>query len=485
MLNTGEPALKELQSLVRALNTQAGERELILMLFSRFRLILPTPLKTFAVCIVGAAATCLPLTSTHAVAQVTEPEPRESGKGVRISAQSAAREITIRIPGPTGTRRSSVSAPISQLTQGATASQVASKRSEIKQIAPGWVHSCALSKQGGIFCWGNNTFGQLGNGSQKDNATPLEVSYRPLAKGAISVAVSGGASCAVNRAGGIYCWGINDSGELGDGTTKMRLTPDLVKGIAAPAVKVAMGLKHACALLATGEVQCWGANTYRQLGAGSSADVELHAHDVVDVEGPFVDISAGAYHSCALTKAGAVRCWGKDFAKPTLDELLNTQYPVSGLETGVLSLASGPGHACVVSTKKKARCWGDNREGQLGDGNTTSRATPSTAKTGMSEIVAVTAGGAHSCALTAAGSVWCWGNNQHGQQGNSRFSLKHSPTRVPNMPDQVSAVTAGGTHVCVLTQAGEVFCWGGNKYGQLGDGSKETRLTPVIVKFRS
>lgn len=458
---------------------------------SRLRLLFSNRLKALAFCMASVAAACLAPPTAHAGAQAAAQELREAlkanetGKDAKKSARAGPGEITLRIPGPGRIRASSIPEAFPKPTKGANTPKSTAKPVKVKQIAPGWVHSCALSKQGEVWCWGNNTFGQLGNGSHSESTVPLKVPHKPLAKGAVSIAVSGGASCAVSMAGGVYCWGINDSGELGDGTTKMRVKPDLVKGLAAPAVKVTMGLKHACALLATGKVQCWGANTYRQLGAGSTAEVELHAHAVGAVEGPFVDIAAGAYHSCALTKAGAVWCWGKDFSKPDGASLLPTEYPVSGLETGAVALASGAGHACVVNTKKKARCWGDNREGQLGDGNTTSRATPSTAKTGLSEIAGITAGGAHACALTVAGSVWCWGNNVHGQQGNTRFSLKHSPTRLPNMPENVSAVVAGGTHICALTQEGEVFCWGGNKYGQLGDSSKETQLTPVPVKFGS
>ena len=249
-------------------------------------------------------------------------------------------------------------------------------------VAGGNEHTCAVTTGGAVWCWGANWGGQLGNGTSMPRLTPVEVSPRLPPLDVTAVAAGDGHTCAVTREGAVWCWGDNRAGQLGDGTTTWRPTPVAVSGL------------------------------------GDSVVVAL---------------TAGWAHTCAVTSAGAVLCWGS------------------------------------------------NADGQLGDGTTTNRLTPVVVSGLGSGATVVSAAARHTCAVTSAGAAWCWGWNGSGQLGDGTTTAALTPVAVSYLGSGVAGVTTGHLHSCAVTGAGAVWCWGSGGAGQLGDGTRTDALTPVSV----
>jgi alpha-tubulin suppressor-like RCC1 family protein len=347
-------------------------------------------------------------------------------------------------------------------------------------LAAGWFHTCALTPAGGVVCWGRNTNGQLGDGTTTDRSAPKAVSG--LASGAVAIAAGAYHTCAVTTAGSLLCWGYNAYGQLGDGTSTSRPTPTAVSGLSHGVAAVEAAFRHTCALTTSGAVLCWGDNFYGQLGDGSTTQ-RITPTAVSGLGSGAGALSGGADHNCALTSGGGVLCWGRNIEGQLGDGTTtsrSTPTAVSGLGGGVTSIAGGHSHTCAVTPGGLA-CWGANDAGQLGDGTTTQRSTPAAAAGLASAPAPVTLGQTHACALTPVGGVVCWGSNSYGQLGNGTTVDRSTPTAVSGLATGVAVVVAGGSHTCALTTAGGVTCWGWNIYGQLGDGSTTNRTTPVSV----
>jgi alpha-tubulin suppressor-like RCC1 family protein/pimeloyl-ACP methyl ester carboxylesterase len=270
---------------------------------------------------------------------------------------------------------------------------------------------------GGVKCWGANSTGQLGDGTTTSRLTPVDVSG--LASGVAAIAAVGEHTCAVTTSGGVKCWGSNWRGQLGDGTTTDRLTPVDVSGLASGVAAIAAGGEHTCAVTTSGGVKCWGRNEYGQLGDGTTTD-RLTPVDVSGLTGGVVAIAAGWRHTCALTTGGGVKCWGLNNQGQLGDGTgasRLTPVNVSGLMDGVAAIAAGGFYTCALTTGGGVKCWGNNWYGQLGDGTTTRRLTPVDVSGLASGVAAIAAGLEHTCALTTGGGAKCWGYNQYGQLG--------------------------------------------------------------------
>ncbi|MGB7540252.1 MAG: hypothetical protein WBM17_17050 [Anaerolineales bacterium] len=248
-------------------------------------------------------------------------------------------------------------------------------------------------------------------------------------------------------------------------------------------VSIVAGEGHSCALLSDGMVKCWGKNEFGQLGDGTTKnrDVPAPVRGLNNVRA----LTAGWGHTCALTGNGAVKCWGYN----KNGELGNTHHTdssrpvdVNGLSTGVTTIAAGDDHTCAAMDAGEVRCWGFNETGQLGDGTNENRDIPVAVKGWTGEAVSLAAGWGHTCALAAEGGVKCWGDDGIGQLGNNINSISsNSPVDVFGLMRGVTAITAKGGHACALLVDGSVQCWGDNTYGQLGDGTAVNRMTPVTV----
>lgn len=282
--------------------------------------------------------------------------------------------------------------------------------SGVQAVAVGPTHACALTEVGGVKCWGRNNGGQLGDGGDIDRLLPRTVTG--LESSVLALAAGGLHTCALNSGSGVSCWGGNFSGQLGDGTTEVkRLTPVPVSGLLGGVTAVAAGGQHTCALL-SGAVKCWGANEGGQLGDGTTVNRNVPVDVAVGTSVQAVAASGGG--TCALLSGGQVKCWG--------DYKTNSPAAVNLDSQAAVAIAGGGAHMCALTAAGGVKCWGDNTHGILGDGTLTDRLTPAPVLGLAGPVQAVTLAHDHTCALAHAADaaqpiVQCWGNNGYGQLG--------------------------------------------------------------------
>jgi alpha-tubulin suppressor-like RCC1 family protein len=345
-------------------------------------------------------------------------------------------------------------------------------------LAAGGGHTCGLTSAGAAFCWGMNTWGQLGDGSTDDRPTPVAVG------GAVrfSALVTGaGHTCGLTGPGVAYCWGNGAFGQLGHtgytGNDAHPLPTAVTGGLTFRGL--ASGSYHTCGLASSGAAYCWGNNSSGQLGDDGFGNGNA-APSLVPGGFSFRTLAPGGPHTCGLTSDGAVRCWGDNSYGQLGDGTAETWWvpgPVSG-GIGLSALAAGAYHTCGVAGPGAAHCWGDNSSYQLGTAGPTS-SLPVAVSGGLT-LGGLAAGGYHTCALTSAGAGYCWGWNGDGELGNGDpgwYFDTPSPV-VGNL--SLSSVATGAWHSCGLA-SGAAYCWGWNGDGQLGDGSTSTRSSPVAV----
>lgn len=353
--------------------------------------------------------------------------------------------------------------------------------SGVLKLAAGEGHTCAIISGGSVKCWGGNFSGELGN--YTTNNSPVPVQVIGLTSDVLAVDTGGNFSCALLSSGGFQCWGENSNGEIGDGTITDRLTPVAVQGLMGSISGFSSGYSHTCVVYDSGAIQCWGDNNKGQLGTGRS----YFASSPVDVSGlssGAAEVSVDGNATCALTSAGGVKCWGDNLSGRLGDGTqMHQAVPVDviGLSSGVSLLAVGDGHACAAMTAGGVKCWGSNAGGELGNGTATFSATPVNVSGITEVIVSLSAGYGHSCAVTAGGAVKCWGSNYAGQLGNGSNENSLVPVNVNGLSSGVSLVTSGRDHVCVALSAGGIKCWGYGLDGQLGDGFYNSASSPISV----
>ncbi len=367
-----------------------------------------------------------------------------------------------------GSSRKALAGVIGQMFGGTSPASAANASA----VSAGWNYTCALTTAGGLQCWGNNWYGQLGDGTTTDRHTPVDVSG--LTSGVATVAAGNFHACALTTAGGVECWGWNYYGELGDGTTTSSTTPVDVSGLSSGVAAVAAGAEHTCALTIQGGVKCWGYNADGELGDGTTTSSTTPV-DVSGLTSGVAAVAAGAIRTCALTTAGSVKCWGSGYGLNPVD--------VCGAISGMAAVAAGDYHTCALTSGGGLKCWENNTYGQLGDGTTTWRTSPVDVSGLTSGVAAVAPGSIHTCALTTGGGVQCWGWNHDGQLGDGTTTSRHTPVNVSGLTGGVAAVAAGTNHTCALTTGGALKCWGDNSYGELGDGTTASRHIPVDVLF--
>jgi alpha-tubulin suppressor-like RCC1 family protein len=350
-------------------------------------------------------------------------------------------------------------------------------------VSSGWYHTCGIWSTGQLYCWGYNYYGQLGSTVSGNQNVPVLVagSFSDW----VSVSAGGRHTCALRSTGQLYCWGYNLYGQLGDGTTTDRSTPVLVSGGITDWVAVSSGGYHTCGLRRTGEVYCWGWNDSGQLGDGSGVWFRTTPGRIGGGFNDWVALSAGGYHACAIRSTRVLYCWGDNYYGQLGDGTTTNRFTptvVFGGFTDWITVSSGGYHTCALRSTKALYCWGGNFLGQLGDGTTTQRIIPVAVSGGFTDWVTVSAGGYHTCGLRGGGILSCWGKNLFGQLGDGTDINRLIPYPVSGGFTDWVIVSSGGEHTCALRVTGELFCWGGDDYGQLGDGSPGGfRTTPILV----
>jgi len=393
------------------------------------------------------------------------------GTGTSITSGSGTFTVTFTTPVATA-------ASVFKITM-----QSAAHSSFVSLLAAADMHNCVIIS-GAVKCWGYNGEGELGNGRTTNSWTPVSASG--LSSGVTALASGAFHSCAVTSTGTVKCWGDNYFGGLGDGTTDSSSVPVPVTGLTG-AAGIATSNAQSCAVLISGGAKCWGYNEQGQLGDGTTTN-RLTPTSVSGLSSGVVAIGMGDSHSCALLSSGAVKCWGDNFYGELGDGTTTnrlTPTAVSGLSSGVTAIAIGHIQSCALLNSGAVKCWGYNSQGQLGDGTTTNRLIP-TAVSGLSSgvtAIATSVGGNHSCAVLSSGTVQCWGNNYSGQLGDGSTTQSLTPVSVSGLSSSAITVATGQDHTCALLAAGSVQCWGNNSYGQLGDGTGSTsnRYSPLNV----
>jgi alpha-tubulin suppressor-like RCC1 family protein len=301
-------------------------------------------------------------------------------------------------------------------------------------------------------------------------------------------------TCAVTSGGGAKCWGGNLVGEVGDGTATNRNTPVDVIGLTSAVSVISAGGLHTCSLTAAGGVKCWGYNGSGRLGNGTTIDSSTPVN-VSGLASGATAVSAGGSHTCALTTAGGVKCWGANSAGQLGNGTTtnsSTPVDVSGLTSGVNAVSAGNAHTCALTNAGGVKCWGSNGLGQLGNGTTTNSSTPVAVSGLTSGMAAVSAGYYHTCAVTAAGGVKCWGENIAGELGDGTTTDSSTSVNVSGLTSGMASVSAGFGYTCALAVLGFEKCWGLNALGELGNGTNSGPLctgfpcinTPVdVVEF--
>ncbi len=366
----------------------------------------------------------------------------------------------------------------------------------INSIRAGESHTCVLFNNGNMRCWGLNTWGQLGYGNTFEiggtsDKLPYTAGDVPLVGVGARIAVGGNHTCALLDTGLVRCWGHNNFGQLGYNTADNvgSSTPISNYGyvnLGGIAVKIAAGYEHTCALMDTGKVRCWGHNNFGQLGYGHTnniGDNELpFSEGDVDVGGTVKNIVAGGYHTCALLDTGKVRCWGYNAYgqlgnSNTSNNIGDAELPSSvapvSIGGNVLQLSAGKFHTCALLDTGNVRCWGLNSSGQLGYGNTNNVSVPTADVATGGHVLQVAAGESHTCALLGTGDIKCWGNGASGRLGYGNPTTQLAPPSATVDLDGSSAfqITTGASHTCALLSTGAARCWGEGSNGRLGYGN--------------
>ena len=350
-------------------------------------------------------------------------------------------------------------------------------------VSAGGEYTCVTLADGTGQCTGRNQFGQHGNGTFNDSSVLDPVSGL---SNAFHVSAGDEFACALLTDGTVKCWGLGESGQRGDGSfSTFALTPVDVIGLAG-ATALDTGYGQACVLLGDGSMRCWGENREGQLGNGTTATPgTAHPVVVVGITGATA-IATGAYHTCALLSDGTVKCWGRNGQGQLGDGTLNSSSsPVQvqtgfGVLSGVTAIAAGGAHTCALLANGTVRCWGDNVEGQLGDGTTFGKPN-GIGVTGINSAVALSAGWQHTCAILMDGTARCWGANAFGQVGNGTFTRALTPAPVSGITGATGITAGWWHHSCAVLGDGTVKCWGANDWGQLGSGTALGSAVPVTM----
>ncbi len=348
----------------------------------------------------------------------------------------------------------------------------------VEQVALGGGHTCVRTVVGEVYCWGQNGSGQLGVMTTEGfSEVPIEVDLDARAR---LLAAGTYHTCAVLEDDRLFCWGKNGDGQVGNGETSNALAPIEVSGIDGPVVDLSLGERHSCAVSVSGRLYCWGSNLLSQVGVPGGGVVT--APVIVDTK--VGAVALGAFHTCYVQE-GVVRCMGANDDGQCGVEGPDVVFPPltpAGLERVSLSrIVSGPGRHTCIESAGQIWCWGDNDSGQLGLGFSSNREPPTPLPNPPpGEVRAIAPGTAHTCALYND-APFCWGDNFSGQLG---FPGPATDFPIKVGLEKIIALDGGSVHTCAYASATEIWCWGTNAFGQLGNGeTSDVPSAPVKVEL--
>ncbi|MDA8690435.1 hypothetical protein N9M86_05070 [Euryarchaeota archaeon] len=388
-------------------------------------------------------------------------------------------------------------------------------------ISSGSHHTCAILDNGDVSCWGNGGNSQLGNGGTTQQYSPTLTSSLGTSRTAIALSSGNSHTCVILDNGAVSCWGLGSDGQLGNGGTSNQNVPLLTSSLGTTANPrtaalserdfdddsilnifdtyhsvtfqgtLSLGLGHTCAILDDGDVSCWGSGGNGRLGNGGTSNQNSPTlTSSLGTGRTAAAISTGRYHTCAILDNGSVSCWGQGQLGQqgnggTSDKLTPTLTSSLGNNRTAVALSSGDDHTCAILDNGDVSCWGLGSSGQLGNGGTSSKTTPTlTSSLGTGRTaVSLSSGAYHTCAILDNGAVSCWGKGGYGELGNGGTSNQNSPTLTssPGTGRTAVALSSGGYHTCAILDNGSVSCWGMGGSGELGNGGTSNQNSPTLT----
>lgn len=348
-------------------------------------------------------------------------------------------------------------------------------------VSAGARTTCVISALGETRCWGQGSTGALGDGSLATFRTvPAQLQLpEPLR----STTSGTGFSCGLGQSNKLYCWGINNTGQLGDGTTSTRTIP-VTSDPGTTYATVSSGTNSSCGITTGGTLKCWGLNTSGQLGDGTT--ITRMSPVTIDGGTSYKSVSVGADAACGVTVTDVLKCWGANSSGQLgLGNFTPSLVPMT-VGPGFQMVSVGTYHACalIAGMSSLIKCWGDNSTGELGDGTTTLRNTPTVVAPGGGFYTSLSTTAYATCAINTTGNVFCWGLGSSGQLGNGAVVNRLTPTSVTTTAI-FKSISMGDSHACGVTDTGTIQCWGNNTYGQLGTGDLIATTYPVSVRTQN
>lgn len=349
------------------------------------------------------------------------------------------------------------------------------ERSDLVSLGLGYRYSCRIL-HGVLECWGENTYGQLGDNYPAASEVPQRVDADD---DWLTVDGADEHTCAVKSPGQLYCWGGNKGGQLGVGDNSLRRMPTRVDD-AEQVLRVSCGGQVTCAIQRNGGLYCWGTNVQRLFpDTGDVAEVIIDTPVRVLADSMFRRVSLGVDHGCAIRSDGALLCWGDNRdGQVGIEGALAVEYPMRVGDDEWYEVAAGSRHTCAIRKDNALYCWGSNDSLQLGLGSSMRERRQPTRVGADYDWQRLSAGESHTCGIRGE-EAYCWGANGHGQLGQWASDPLGQPTLVEG-GRAFEQIAVGQSHSCAL-EDDEAYCWGNNSDGQLGVGGTGPRFTPTAV----
>jgi alpha-tubulin suppressor-like RCC1 family protein len=404
---------------------------------------------------------------------------------------------------------------------------------QFSDLTSGGGHTCATGNDNSRpYCWGFNLNGQLGNGNTTNQSRPVLVNVpsgnnlmrltansnqtcamgfdnRPHCWGMVgnteqhtpvptdpqsgtsfySVTAGGNHACSLaNPYNNAYCWGMGANGRLGNNQTADHFSPVEVVAEQAPPgssgsrfTQMFVGGSHLCGVDETTKAHCWGMNQQGQLGDGTNTDRQTPTLVNTPSGVTFTQFAVGSMHTCATGSDARTYCWGGGVNGGNVSTPTAVDTPPG---VNLIGLTTQGFHTCGRGSNAITYCWGQNAEGELGDGTTTNRSspTPVSAPSGVT-FTQIAAGHTHTCAIGNDNRAYCWGHGANGAMGNGSTAsqLTPGPVTMPGGVNAFSKITSGQNHSCAIGDDSRTYCWGFNGSYQVGTGNTANQLTPVAV----
>ncbi|WP_413577800.1 Ig-like domain-containing protein [Bdellovibrio sp. HCB290] len=352
--------------------------------------------------------------------------------------------------------------------------------------ASGGAYACALDSAGDVYCWGYNNVGQLGDGTTNTALVPTKLISAVAFK---SISAGGSHVCAIDINDALKCWGYNTNGQVGDGTVVTRMNPVAVDA-ANTYLNVAAGASHTCAVRKVSQrVVCWGRNITGSFDAGALGDgsdystVYKTTPTLVTDTATYAVLSAGYNFSCGVTTDQRVKCWGSYANNGVGDGFESNRAPLVDTDygQGYKQVDVNTSFGCGIDDQDRLKCWGNGTAGSVGDGmNGVVRSSPVVLDRGLTYKF-VSVGRRHACAIMIDGTLKCWGNNSDGVVGAGNSASVFVTPVVVDGGTKYRKVAAGSSMTCGITEDGVLKCWGWHYNGQLGDGTAISKSYPAII----